>query len=210
MGGKLSLVTRSLPARPIMWVRTLSSRTAHRLYSTHATASYRGVGAARGLVRWPVCRLRGNFGNWSFATFSSFLFERKCNETHLLEHLFSDKLGLGLELCSWCGLLRLPYARDRPTGLYRVGILATRLRTQTFPRSEVCANPASSLGVFVLVAGLQPNGKAVPRMVVRGKFSIRTVLLRSTRLLTQTFPRSEVCQPRKHPRCFRAGGRSAA
>ena len=35
----------------------------------------------------------------------------------------------------------------------------------------------------MLVAGLQPNGKAVPRMVVRGKFSIRTV--RSTRLLTQ-------------------------
>ena len=26
----------------------------------------------------------------------------------------------------------------------------------------------------MLVAGLQPNGKAVPRMVVRGKFSIRT------------------------------------
>ena len=26
----------------------------------------------------------------------------------------------------------------------------------------------------MLVAGLQPNGKAVPRTVVRGKFSIRT------------------------------------
>ena len=56
---------------------------------------------------------------------------------------------------------------------------AYTLLTQTFPRSEVChpRKHPSTLGVFVLVAGLQPNGKAVPIMVVRGKFSncIRTL-----------------------------------
>eukprot|EP00964_Phaeocystis_antarctica_P030109 scaffold16969_cov61-Phaeocystis_antarctica.AAC.2 len=36
-GGKLSSVTRCRRG-PLIWVRTLSSRTAHRLYSTHANA----------------------------------------------------------------------------------------------------------------------------------------------------------------------------
>ena len=37
--------------------------------------------------------------------FFSLVFERKFHKTHLLEDLFSETLGLGLELCSWCGLL---------------------------------------------------------------------------------------------------------
>ena len=137
-GGKLSSVTRC--RRGPLWVRTLSSRTAHRLYSTHANArgrrgpwvhltrteknphsasssfelhssltrstratrlhaGYRAFStftcrqvliSCRRLVRWPVCRLRGNFDNvgWlrCFVLFFCFSFERKYHKTHRTHH----------------------------------------------------------------------------------------------------------------------------